>query len=70
MSLLDNLCLQRARNGIRQGVKRGQTLWGGARAGVEGRQGQESPPGFTTAINFRLTSASPGVTLGLLPQED
>ena len=29
MSLIDNLCLQRARNGIRQGVKREDRLWGG-----------------------------------------
>ena len=45
----------------------GQMGGGGGR--VEGRQGQESPPGLKTATNFRLTSASPGVTLGLLPQE-
>lgn len=37
--------------------------------GVEGRQGQESTPGFKTAINSRLTSASPRVTLALFPQE-
>lgn len=37
MSLIDNLCLQKARNGIRQGVKREERL----EVGVEGRRARK-----------------------------
>lgn len=37
MSLIDNLCLQKARHGIRQGVKREERL----AAGVEGRRARK-----------------------------